>query len=98
MDVGAGPRDVRPVGRALEYLHRQEILHRDLKPENILMHHGETPKVADFGIAVLASPRLADAAGVALGTPGYVAPEQHYRLKVDERADQFSLAASATRC
>ncbi|HWE36809.1 MAG TPA: protein kinase [Isosphaeraceae bacterium] len=87
---------VRPVGEALAHLHRQGILHRDLKPENILMHEQENPKVADFGIAVLragAGPR-AETTQV-LGTVGYVAPEQQYHLKVDERADQFSLAAIA---
>jgi serine/threonine protein kinase len=87
---------VRPVGEALAHMHRQGILHRDLKPENILMHEQENPKVADFGIAVLrggVGPR-GETTHV-LGTLGYVAPEQQYRLKVDERADQYSLAAVA---
>jgi eukaryotic-like serine/threonine-protein kinase len=83
-----------PVIRAIQYLHRQGIIHRDLKPENILIHHEETPKVTDFGLAVLdfaiGSPTRVDRA---MGTPGYVSPEQQYGLRVDERADQFSLAA-----
>ena len=85
---------IKPVIRAVEYLHRRGIVHRDMKPENILIHHEETPKVTDFGIAVLdfAIGSLTRT-GHALGTPGYVAPEQQYGLKVDERADQFSLAA-----
>ncbi len=84
------------VSGAVGYLHGRGILHRDLKPENILMQGGTTPKLTDFGIAV-----LREAAGhltqdcERLGTPGYVAPEQQYNLPIDERTDQYSLAALA---
>src|SRR3954452_1385532 len=85
-----------PVCEALSYLHRQGILHRDLKPENILMHDEINPKVADFGIAVLSGgASTLTRTGHGLGTLGYVAPEQQYRLRVDERTDQYSLAAVA---
>ena len=86
---------LRPIIRALSYLHRQRILHRDLKPENVLMFDEDTPKVADFGIAVLGGSAVESSTRTeqSMGTIGYVAPEQQYRLKVDERADQFSLAA-----
>ena len=65
-----------------------------MKPENILMPTESLAKVGDFGIAV-----LQDKAGVltesllGMGTVGYVSPEQQYGLKVDDRADQYSLAA-----
>jgi formylglycine-generating enzyme required for sulfatase activity len=85
---------VRPIIRALTCLHRQGILHRDLKPENVLMHDENTPKVADFGIAVIdAALGSLTRTDQAMGTIGYVAPEQQYRLKVDGRADQYSLAS-----
>ncbi len=83
---------IDPIARALTCLHRAGILHRDLKPANILMKDGQTPKVADFGIAV---PGGWTGDGPSPGTPGYVAPEQQYGLKVDERCDQYSLAAVA---
>jgi eukaryotic-like serine/threonine-protein kinase len=94
MKVGEIRAIMKPVLKAVEYLHSQGIVHRDLKPENILVHREETPKVTDFGIAVLdfAMGSLTRT-GRSLGTPGYVAPEQQYGLKVDARADQFSLAA-----
>jgi serine/threonine protein kinase len=85
---------LRQVGDALTYLHTKGIVHRDLKPENILMPTETLAKVGDFGIAV-----LQDKVGVltesvlGMGTVGYVAPEQQYGLKVDHRADQYSLAA-----
>lgn len=86
---------LKAVADALQCLHQQGILHRDLKPENILLD-GETPKLADFGIAVEETHvGQLTRASQAIGTPGYAAPEQHYRLPIDERADQFALASVA---
>ncbi len=82
------------VADALSHLHGKGILHRDLKPENILLPTESLVKVGDFGIAV-----MRDKAGAltgsfhGMGTVGYVSPEQQYGLKVDERADEYSLAA-----
>jgi eukaryotic-like serine/threonine-protein kinase len=85
---------VRQIGDALTLLHSKGILHRDLKPENILMPTNSLVKLGDFGIAV-----MQDKAGLltqtvrGMGTVGYVSPEQQYGLKVDERTDEYSLAA-----
>ncbi len=97
LPVAAVVAILRPVAEALACLHRNGILHRDLKPENILMHDEGNPKVADFGIAVLrpVGTTPPTATGQGLGTLGYAAPEQQYRLQVDERADQYSFAALA---
>jgi serine/threonine protein kinase len=82
------------VGTAIDYLHGQGIIHRDLKPENILMYTDSHAKVGDFGIAVMPeSVGLLTRSVRGLGTVGYVSPEQQYGLKVDERSDQYSLAA-----
>lgn len=81
--------------------HAAGVLHRDLKPGNILLARvgdGVVPKVTDFGIAklVLDEPggeRLT-VDGTAIGTPGYMAPEQFRRgATVDQRADVFALGA-----
>lgn len=81
------------VGDALTYLHSKGIVHRDLKPENILMPTESLAKVGDFGIAVLQDKvGVLTASLLGMGTVGYVAPEQQYGLKVDDRADQYSLA------
>jgi len=85
---------VAQIGEALTFLHGKGILHRDLKPENVLMPTDSLVKVGDFGIAV-----MQDKAGLltqsvcGMGTAGYVSPEQQYGLKVDERTDEYSLAA-----
>jgi len=85
---------ILPLASALDCLHKNGILHRDLKPENILIGPDFTPKVTDFGIAVeYASVGSLTKMDQWLGTIGYVAPEQPYRLKVDERSDQYSMAA-----
>jgi hypothetical protein len=82
------------VGGALEYLHGKGIIHRDLKPENILLPTDSQCKVCDFGLAVMRDNAGAITnSGHGLGTLGYVSPEQHYGLKMDERTDQYALAA-----
>ena len=83
-------------GRALDYAHREGVIHRDIKPENILLTLDGDTLVADFGIArALGGPsenRLTQA-GLALGTPAYMAPEQATGERgVDARTDQYSLA------
>ncbi len=82
------------VGDALAYLHGKAILHRDLKPENILTPTDTLVKVGDFGIAV-AHDQVGTLthSGVGIGTVGYVSPEQQYGLPLDERTDEYSLAA-----
>jgi serine/threonine-protein kinase len=82
-------------GRALDYAHREGVIHRDVKPENILLTLDGDTLVADFGIARAVGPnenRLTQA-GLALGTPAYMAPEQATGERgVDARTDQYSLA------
>ncbi len=86
---------VRGIASALDYAHRQNIVHRDIKPENLMLQDGEA-LVMDFGIAKALSAATNDTltqAGMMVGTPAYVSPEQAAGESViDGRSDQYSLA------
>lgn len=89
---------LRTVAQAIAYAHRQGVVHRDIKPQNILIDDHGQPHLVDFGIAkrVLAgrdeAERPAPPEG-ALGTFGYIAPEQIAGQAVDARADVYALGA-----
>jgi HAMP domain-containing protein len=77
--------------RALEVAHEQGVIHRDIKPQNLILDPSGTLKVMDFGIARLArrSGGMTQA-GMAIGTPEYMAPEQLLGEDVDFRADLYA--------
>ncbi|HWN70459.1 MAG TPA: protein kinase [Haliangium sp.] len=94
-------RIVRSVAGAVGAAHAHGIIHRDLKPDNIFlvpdpeMPGGERVKVLDFGLAKLSEDQgasLDTQAGIVLGTPTYMAPEQcDGNGNIDHRADQYAL-------
>src|SRR5512143_2757187 len=89
-------RLLRQLLQGLAAAHEAGIVHRDLKPENLWLSRtgaDESLKVLDFGIAKWSGPK-ADAnltqAGLVLGTPEYLAPEQAVGGEVDRRADLYA--------
>ncbi|PYP56819.1 MAG: hypothetical protein DMD40_09705 [Gemmatimonadetes bacterium] len=94
LPVNEAVRIAREVASALSYAHSHDVVHRDIKPENILVSGGEAV-VADFGIAraiVAAGPEKLTDTGLAVGTPGYMSPEQATaHVQIDGRADTYAL-------
>ncbi|HEV2522278.1 MAG TPA: serine/threonine-protein kinase [Candidatus Acidoferrales bacterium] len=84
------------IASALEHAHKLGIVHRDVKPENIIITpDSESAYLVDFGIALSAEEaRKLTRSGYAMGTPGYMAPEQLAGEVVDSRSDLYSLGVT----
>ena len=96
MSLGMRPEEaervIREIALALHHAGEQEIIHRDVKPDNIMFRQDGSAVLMDFGIA---RPSMTEEQmtqmGTVVGTPKYMAPEQHRGKEIDPRADLYSL-------
>jgi serine/threonine-protein kinase len=99
LPIAEAVRIPRDVVDALAHAHEQGVVHRDIKPDNVMLS-GRHALVTDFGVAKAVSEATGrdklTTAGVALGTPAYMAPEQATADEhIDHRADIYAVGALA---
>jgi serine/threonine protein kinase/Tfp pilus assembly protein PilF len=75
----------------LSEAHKTGVIHRDLKPSNIMIDKEGNVRIMDFGIARSLKEKGITGAGVMIGTPDYMSPEQAEAKEVDQRSDIYSL-------
>jgi CheY-like chemotaxis protein len=79
------------LARSLEVAHQYGVIHRDIKPQNLLLDAEGVLKVMDFGVARLAERDSGRTeAGLVVGTPAYMSPEQLLGEAIDSRSDLYS--------
>jgi serine/threonine protein kinase len=83
-------RIMEQVCSALQFAHDHSVVHRDIKPANIMLTSGDFVKITDFGTAKIMQYGASQQTS-AMGTPGYMSPEQIKGKAVDGRTDIFSL-------
>ena len=87
--------------RALEVAHAEGVIHRDIKPQNIVVEPSGFIKVMDFGIARLVNlpkGKGLTEAGMSIGTPDYMSPEQLSGAELDQRSDLYSAGIVLFEC
>jgi serine/threonine-protein kinase len=89
VDLASKVHIAQQIAAALEHANGQGIVHRDVKPENIFLTPSGRVKLMDFGIARAGSSNLTKA-GMSLGTPAYMSPEQIRGQPATELADVYS--------
>jgi Tol biopolymer transport system component/serine/threonine protein kinase len=93
LDIGTAITIAKQVCDGLAEADRLGVVHRDLKPSNIMIDKDGNVRIMDFGIARSLSTKGITGAGVMIGTPEYMSPEQVEGKQVDQRSDIYGLGA-----
>jgi len=91
LDTGTAISIAKQICEGLEEAHNLGIVHRDLKPQNIMIDTDGNARIMDFGIARSIKEKGITGAGVMIGTPEYMSPEQVEAKDIDQRSDIYSL-------
>jgi len=92
LTVGKAISIAKQICSGLAEAHKLGVVHRDLKSNNIMIDQGGNAKIMDFGIARSLGAKGITEAGVMIGTPEYMSPEQVEAKEVNQRSDIYSLA------
>ncbi len=98
LPIGKALTIARQAAEGLAEAHRLGVVHRDLKPQNIMIDREGSARIMDFGIARSVRAKGITGAGVMIGTPEYMSPEQVDGKEADARSDIYSWASSSSRC
>lgn len=94
LSVGEALNVLCDIAHGLDYAHEKGVVHRDVKPGNVLFRKDGRAVLADFGIAkAMDGSNSSTMAGMSVGTPDYMSPEQARGESVDGRSDLYSLGA-----
>jgi serine/threonine protein kinase/Tfp pilus assembly protein PilF len=91
LPVGKSISIANQICAGLAEAHKLGVVHRDLKPRNIMIDDNGNVRIMDFGIARSLKTKGITDAGVMIGTPEYMSPEQVEAKDVDQRSDIYSL-------
>jgi serine/threonine-protein kinase len=94
MTAGRALPIIAQAAEALAVAHDAGVVHRDIKPANIMVDGDGRVKVADFGIAQMATATRMTQSGMLVGTPEFISPEQCRGEKLDGRSDIYSLGVT----
>jgi serine/threonine protein kinase len=92
MAIGTTISVAKQICEGLSEAHKTGVIHRDLKPSNIMIDREGNVRIMDFGIARSLKEKGITGAGVMIGTPEYMSPEQAEAKEVDQRSDIYSLS------
>jgi len=91
LPIGKAVAIARQAAEGLAEAHRLGVIHRDLKPQNIMIDREGGARIMDFGIARSVKTKGITGAGVMIGTPEYMSPEQVDGKEADGRSDIYSM-------
>ncbi|MGB7296996.1 MAG: protein kinase [Candidatus Aminicenantales bacterium] len=91
LEVGTAVSIAKQICQGLAEAHRSGVVHRDLKPSNIMIDREGDAKIMDFGIARSLRGKGITGAGMMIGTPEFMSPEQVEGKDIDQRSDIYSL-------